>query len=168
MEKKKGWNHRTQHLGELGKSKVIRGPISWIWDKKNRKEKSKKILRRFPVVMNGLLSFVDSEISVKMFWTYVLLVCLLFLRSQPQWEAIFKAESTIIGVLWMTFEYEKCVQLLPPPQGLEHWDQLFKAHSKVSNSSWMTLLLLIVGAESSWMTYLYVRLEWVSFSWGMI
>lgn len=43
---------------------------------------------------------------------------------------------------------------LPPPQGLEHCDQLFNAHSKVSTSSCRTLLLLMVGTESSWMMYL--------------
>lgn len=54
---------------------------------------------------------------------------------------------------------------LPPAQGLEHGDQLFRAHSYVS--SWMTLLLL-TGTESSWMMYLYIKVDRVSLSFGII
>ena len=57
------------------------------------------------------------------------------------------------------------IYFLPPAHGLEHWDQLFKAHSKVS--SWMTLLLLI-GTESSWIMYLYMSVDLVSLSLGII
>lgn len=57
------------------------------------------------------------------------------------------------------------ISALPPAQGLEQGDQLFRAHSYVS--SWMTLLLL-TGTESSWMMYLYVRVDLVSLSLGMI
>lgn len=54
---------------------------------------------------------------------------------------------------------------LPPAHGLEQGDQLFRAHSYVS--SWMTLLLL-TGTESSWMMYLYIRVDLVSLSLGII
>lgn len=54
---------------------------------------------------------------------------------------------------------------LPPAQGLEHGDQLFRAHSYVS--SWITLLLL-TGTESSWMMYLYIKVDRVSLSLGII
>lgn len=53
----------------------------------------------------------------------------------------------------------------PPEQGLEQGDQFFRAHSYVS--SWITLLLW-TGTESSWMTYLYIKVERVSLSFGMI
>lgn len=54
---------------------------------------------------------------------------------------------------------------LPPAQGLEQGDQLLSAHSYVS--SWMTLLLL-TGTESSWMVYLYIKVDLVSLSLGII
>lgn len=54
---------------------------------------------------------------------------------------------------------------LPPAHGLEQVDQLFRAHSYVS--SWMTLLLLR-GTESSWMMYLYIKVDRVSLSLGII
>lgn len=59
----------------------------------------------------------------------------------------------------------KVIHPLPPAQGLEHGDQLFRAHSYVS--SWMTLLLL-TGTESSWMMYLYIKVDRVSLSLGII
>lgn len=75
--------------------------------------------------------------------------------------AIFvKVERNFSSLFYLMVIYP-----LPPAQGFEHGDQLFRAHSYVS--SWMTLLLL-TGTESSWMMYLYIKVDRVSLSLGII
>ena len=59
---------------------------------KELKGKGKRGLRRSTVLMNGFLSFVDSEIPVKMLCIYTLLIYDI-LRLWPQLESTLKAEK---------------------------------------------------------------------------
>lgn len=75
------------------------------------------------------------------------------------------AQNNHINIFERIKPNDSFIYPLPPAHGLEQGDQLFRAHSYVS--SWMTLLLLR-GTESSWMMYLYIKVDRVSLSLGII
>lgn len=96
---KEGTCQRTLNWESLARGKWL-GARLHDGRREELKGKCKRSLRRSTVLMNGFLSFVDFEISVKMLCIYTLVIYDI-LRLWPQLESILKQKSRMTGLIWL-------------------------------------------------------------------